>query len=162
MHYPAQMAQTLAMNILDWIFIASDMLTVISCTASVAVLVYCLWARRRSSVTLALALFGALIFVSGLTHLCDMSMYWWSVPWLASVVKGVCACGSVGFSYTLVHVIPSAVAFRDLEQLAAAAADLRRSRERFERAVVGSSSGLWEWYIDANEVWFSPRFKELL
>jgi PAS domain S-box-containing protein len=65
-------------------------------------------------------------------------------------------------SYTLLRVIPKAVAFRDLEQLAAAASDLRRSRERFERAILGSSSGLWEWYIAANEVWFSPRFKELL
>jgi PAS domain S-box-containing protein len=27
---------------------------------------------------------------------------------------------------------------------------------------VGSSSGLWEWQIDTNEVWLSPRFKELL
>jgi PAS domain S-box-containing protein len=161
-HLPAQMTRRLDMEILNWIFIVSETLTVISCAAPVAVLVYCLWAQRRSSITRALALFGVLIFGSGLSHLCDLLMYWWSVPWLAAVVKGACAAASVGFSYTLARVIPRAVEFRDLEQLAAAAADLRRSRQRFERAVVGSSSGLWEWYIDANEVWFSPRFKELL
>jgi PAS domain S-box-containing protein len=150
------------MDILNRIFIVSDTLTVIACAAPVAVLVYCLWAKRRSSVTLALSLFGALIFVIGLTHLCDALMYWRSVPWLAGVVRAACAAASVGISYSLVRVIPRAVAFRDLEQLTAAAADLRRSRERFERAVVGSSSALWEWHLDSNEVWFSPRFKELL
>jgi PAS domain S-box-containing protein len=150
------------MDILNRIFIASDTLTVISCAAPVAVLVYCLWAKRRSSVKFALSLFGALVFVSALTHLCDALMYWRSIPWLAGIVSAACGAVSVGISYTLVRVIPRAVAFRDLEQLTAAAADLRRSRERFERAIVGSSSGLWEWHIDTNEVWFSPRFKELL
>jgi PAS domain S-box-containing protein len=40
--------------------------------------------------------------------------------------------------------------------------ELRQSKERFERALEGSSNGLWEWNIEAGEVWYARRFRELL
>src|SRR4051794_30862725 len=150
------------MEMLNWVIIGSDSLTVISFAAPAIVLVYCLWAKRRSSVTLAMARCGMLLFVAAVTHLLDVLPYWRSVSWPIGIMKTLCAGASVGLSYTLLRVIRRAVEFRDLEQLAAAATDLRRSRERFEHAVVGSSSGFWEWYVEANEVWFSARFRELL
>ena len=39
---------------------------------------------------------------------------------------------------------------------------LEESRQRFERAVRGTSDGLWEWNIRTNEIWRAPRFSELL
>lgn len=39
---------------------------------------------------------------------------------------------------------------------------LRRSKERFELAIRGSTDGLWDWDIEAGSIYFSDRFKELL
>jgi PAS domain S-box-containing protein len=39
---------------------------------------------------------------------------------------------------------------------------LRKTKQRLELAVRGTSDGLWDWNVVTNDVWFAPRFKELL
>ena len=50
----------------------------------------------------------------------------------------------------------------DITERNRAEAALRKSEARFQRAVRGTSDGLWDWDLESGLVWYAPRFKELL
>jgi PAS domain S-box-containing protein len=60
------------------------------------------------------------------------------------------------------QVIGTQGIFWDVTARKLAEEELRKSRERFELAVLASQDGLWDWDVEGNQVWYSPQMRKML
>jgi len=71
------------------------------------------------------------------------------------------AVGNLAAALTLIP-LGIYLSYRMVRRREEAEEALKLSQERFNLAVTGSNDGLWDWDIDTGEVYYSPRFKQLL
>ncbi len=156
--------------------VLSDALIAIAYFSIPLMLVYFVHKRTDVPFPGIFILFSLFIVTCGTTHLLAIWTLWHPDYWLAGAVKALTALVSIFTAFTLLTIIPEALALPTSEKLRQinsqleeqikkrkqAETDLRASNERWQLAIMGSNDGIWDRDIANNQLFLSPRFKQML
>ena len=152
-----------------WLHIVSDLIIWLAYMAIPVLLIYFVTKKKSVPFHAIFVLFGLFILCCGFTHLAEAVMFWWPAYRLMGLLKAVTSVVSVATVIALMPALPKALALRtpaeleeEIRRREIVSDKLRESESRFNRTVLGSANGLWEWDSETERTWFATRFKELL
>ncbi|MDZ8087195.1 MAG: ATP-binding protein [Nostoc sp. DedQUE12b] len=110
---------------LVWLHILSDSLIALAYFSIPIALVYFVRKREDLPFKSILLLFGAFIIFCGTTHIMEIWTLWYPTYWLSGFIKALTALISVYTAFTLVPIIPQALALPSPAQLEVANSQLK-------------------------------------
>jgi PAS domain S-box-containing protein len=127
------------------------------------------WQRGDSTDLLFAAhtvLLGSASISFHLSALWDAAWWWWHMlrllAYLAALAFAVRAYRDAEHKVYSLNRELTALSQNLDRTVESRTAELRAIQERFALAVRGSTDGLWDWDLRTSEVYYAPRFKELL
>ncbi|MEM8777944.1 MAG: PAS domain-containing protein [Cyanobacteria bacterium P01_G01_bin.49] len=121
-------------------------------------------------------LFAAFILACGIGHSIDIWTLWHPNYWVSGYIRAVTAIISLASVIALFYLMPKILALpskkqleknnellaKEIEERKNLEEQLRESEKRWQLVLKGTGDGIFDWNIQTNEAFMSPRLKEML